>query len=146
MSGRSEISAGGVVIRRVGGGVEVAVGSQNDRLTRVETLRLPKGIIEAGESSEEAARREVAEEIGIDARIVAPLGDAAYRYREGETEVSKRVHFFLMEHETGTLHPQDGEMCGARWVPIDEASRILTFDSERDMVERARAELGEGAA
>lgn len=129
------------MIRRGDAGVEVAVGSQRDRLTRAENLRLPKGIVETGETPEQAARREVAEEIGIGARILASLGDAAYRYREGETEVSKRVHFFLMEHETGTLHPRDGEMSGARWVPIDEAARTLTFEIERDIVELARTEL-----
>ena len=74
MDERSEISAGGVVYRRVAGELEVAIAEQRDRVTAALTTRLPKGKIESGETAEEAAVREVAEEIGLESRIVGDLG------------------------------------------------------------------------
>lgn len=127
--------------RRSGDGLEVVVGEQRDRLTGEITLRLPKGGVEDGEAPERAAVREVAEETGVSARVVAPLGSAHYRYREADTRVSKRVLFFLMEHTAGEPHPRDGEMRAARWCPIGEAARALTFDVERAALERAHARL-----
>jgi 8-oxo-dGTP pyrophosphatase MutT (NUDIX family) len=146
MGQRSETSAGGVVYRRGAQGVEVVVGAQRDRLTGARTLRLPKGKGEPGESLEQTATREVAEEIGVAARVVAPLGESHYAYRESRDRVSKRVVFFLMEHVSGEPHARDREMQEARWCPIDEAAASLTWDNEREAVERARALLAAARA
>ena len=135
-----EVSAGGVVVRaRAGGGHEVALARQQDRNTgRVQT-RLPKGHVDPGETLEAAAIREVLEEIGTTARIVAPLGDASYTYFEkarGE-HVDKIVHYYLMAWIDGDGHPADGEMESVFWVELGAASQALDFDSERDAVRSA---------
>jgi len=138
---RSETSAGGVVYRQGQTGIEVALGEQCDRLTAAHTLRLPKGRPESGESLEQTALREVAEETGLAARIVAPLGSVAYVYADARSRVDKKVHFFLMELASTEVKPTDGELERVAWVDIDEAEQRLSFDTERQVLARARKEL-----
>lgn len=140
---RSEISAGGLVARRCAAGVEVLIARQHDRNRGDLTGRLPKGHLDAGETPEQAALREVSEEVGVGARIVAALGEVAYVFREEREgiRIAKTVHFFLMAWERGEARPADGEMQSVAWVPIAEAAAKLTFESERDVVARARGLL-----
>ncbi len=84
MKVQHETSSGGVVFRRAAGRFEAVIGECRDRRTGVEQVRLPKGHPDAGESLEQAALREVSEETGLTARVVAPLGDASYSYEHGE--------------------------------------------------------------
>ena len=141
MKDRTETSAGGVVVRRASGSVDVAVGEQRDRLTGELTTRLPKGIVEPGETPEETAVREVAEETGLEATLVASLGAVDYAYQEREIRVSKRVHFFLMEARDGEPGPRDGELQRVYWCPLHAALERLTYETERDVVQRARERL-----
>ena len=106
---------------------------------------LPKGQIDEGESGEETALREVGEETGASGRSLGKLGDVRYWFTwEGE-RVFKVVSFFLVLYESGKL----GEIPDAfrhevdevRWLPLDEAARLLAYQGERRMAERARAVL-----
>ena len=141
MTERSEVSAGGVVYRRVGGGIEVAIAEQRDRITHRTTTRLPKGKIDPGESSEDAAVREVAEEIGLRTRVVGALGTVEYDYAEDSERVCKKVHYFLMEWVPGESLELDGEMIRTYWCAIDEAEKNLTFETEQRAIGWARARL-----
>jgi len=141
MERTTETAAGGVLYRRGPGGLEVVVGEQTDRLTRARTHRLPKGKIGRRETLQEAALREVLEETGLAARIVAPLGRVEYTYLDGGVDVAKVVHFFLMEWLPGDAATPDGELERIVWLPIEEARGILTYERERSVVERAIAEL-----
>ena len=127
--------------RSVGESVEIAVGAQRDRISGRETVRLPKGKVETGETPEQAALREVSEEAGLEAEIVAPLTTLSYDYNENESLVSKQVHFYLMKHVSGTPHARDGELLNVRWCSFEEALDTLTFDGERLAAERARGQL-----
>ena len=107
---------------------------------------LPKGQIDAGESGEQTALREIGEETGATGRSLGKLGDVRYWFTwEGE-RVFKVVSFFLVRYESGKL----GEIADAfrheveevRWLPLDEAPRLLAYQGERRMAERARAVLG----
>ena len=138
---RAETCAGGVVFRRAGDRFEVALAEQRDRLTGKDTTRLAKGHVEAGETPEEAAIREVREEIGVAAGIVAPLGSVNYTFVEGGITVAKEVHFFLMEVASGERSPLDGEMERTYWCPVEQAAALLTFETERRIAERARSAL-----
>ncbi len=142
----TEQSAGGVVVRRSAEGFEIALAEQDDRITRERTVRLPKGHLDPGESAQQAALREVDEEVGLTARIVASLGEVSYVYFEKRRGVSidKRVHFFLMSWQSGRGHAADGEMASVFWAPIASAAARLSFESERDVVSRARALLESG--
>ncbi len=138
-----ETSAGGLVVRRGPAGIEALIAEQLDRNTGRRALRLPKGRMDAGETLEQAALREVEEEVGLRARILAPLGSVSYSFFERRLgrHVPKRVHFFLMAHEEGEARPADGEMDAVMWCSLDEAERRLTFDAERGIVARARTLL-----
>ncbi len=138
----TEISAGGVVYRRIAARIEVAIAEQRDRITRQMTTRLPKGKIDSGESAEDAAVREVAEEIGLRARVVGALGTAEYEYADGSKRVSKQVHYFLMEWVPGESLELDGEMDRTYWCAIDEAAKKLTFEPEQRAIRWARERLG----
>ncbi len=141
MTERSEVSAGGVVYRRVGRDIEVAIAEQRDRITHRTTTRLPKGKIDPGESSEDAAVREVAEEIGLRTRVVGALGTVEYDYAEDSERVCKKVHYFLMEWVTGESLELDGEMDRIDWCAIDEAEKKLTFETEQRAIGWARTRL-----
>jgi 8-oxo-dGTP pyrophosphatase MutT (NUDIX family) len=143
MADRSEMSAGGVVFRRVGESVEVVLGEQRDRLTGERNTRLPKGKLAPGETPEQAAVREVREETGLSARLTGPLGSVAYTYREGDARVEKKVHFFLMELAEGDPREPDGELERVYWCPIAHAAERLSFETEREVFERAREQLGD---
>lgn len=135
-----QVSAGGVVFRRRGSLVEVALISVGGE----RRWQLPKGLVDAGETPEAAALREVREETGLAAEIVAPLEAIEYWYfSKGTTaprvRFHKQVHFFLMRYESGDVSDHDAEVNEARWVEITDAARLLTFRTERKVVERARA-------
>ena len=120
----------------------MALGEQRDRLTGDLNTRLPKGKPDPGETLEETALREVEEETGLVARVTAPLGSVSYHYGEGAAKVAKRVHFFLIELVSDAPRPRDGELDRIFWCPIRDAAGRLSFDTERDVVERARRALG----
>jgi diadenosine hexaphosphate hydrolase (ATP-forming) len=144
MDERNEISAGGVVYRRVAGDVEVAIAEQRDRVTAALTTRLPKGKIESGETAEEAAVREVEEEVGLASRVVGDLGSVRYVYNEPSGRVSKEVHYFLMEWVHTEPRELDGEMERVYWCSIPKAERTLTFETEQRVMSRALTQLESG--
>lgn len=107
-------------------------------------LALPKGHIDPGESSAEAAMREVREEAGINARLEGKLGDVKYWYvREGE-RVLKVVSFFLFRYRSGSVRDHDFEVDSAEWIPLEEAPSRLSYRGEREMAEAAIAVLSGG--
>jgi 8-oxo-dGTP pyrophosphatase MutT (NUDIX family) len=104
---------------------------------------LPKGQIDRGESGEQTALREVAEETGATGRSLGKLGDVRYWFNwEGE-RVFKVVSFFLVRYETGKLGeiPEAfrHEIAEVRWLPLDEAPRALAYQGERQMAAKALA-------
>jgi 8-oxo-dGTP pyrophosphatase MutT (NUDIX family) len=144
MDERIEVSAGGVVYRRVAGEIEVAIAEQRDRVTATLTTRLPKGKIESGETAEEAAVREVAEEVGLASHVVGDLGSVRYVYSEPTARVTKEVHYFLMEWVPAEPLEIDGEMERVYWCSIPDAERTLTFETEQRVMTRARTQLETG--
>jgi 8-oxo-dGTP diphosphatase len=136
-----QVSAGGVAFRRVADRVEVAIVSVGAKAR----WQLPKGIVDAGETPELTALREVREEAGIEAVVVAPLDTIEYWYvgNRGKQRVRfhKFVHFFLMEYQRGELSDHDHEVNEARWVSLAEAQAMLAFKGERQAVVQAAAYL-----
>ena len=124
MSDRVE-AAGGVVMRDG----EVALVHRS----RYDDWTLPKGKLDPGESFEEAAVREVEEETGLRGRLVRELPAAEYQV----SGRPKLVRYWLMdvEHE-GPFVPND-ETDQLRWLPPDEALRLLTYDRDLDVLRAA---------
>jgi 8-oxo-dGTP pyrophosphatase MutT (NUDIX family) len=134
-------SAGGVVIRYQDGIPELVVGSRRREPDGL-TWTLPKGTPQAGETTEETALREVAEETGLEVRITGPLDSIEYWFVQRGTRIHKTVHYFLMEPTGGDLARHDREFEQVRWLPIPDAPGLLTFEAERALVSRAAARIG----
>ena len=99
-------------------------------------LALPKGHPDGDESPLEAAVREVREETGVEAEPIEKLGEIEYTYERKGGPVDKKVAFWLFEYRSGELNP-DHEIADVRWMPLEEAARSLTYEGEREMVQRA---------
>ena len=102
---------------------------------------LPKGAVAQGETSEQAALREVLEETGLEAEIVRPLDTIEYFFRAGDTLIHKRVDFYLMRYVSGELTPQLSEVDDVEWVEISEAIQRSSFESERKLLEVTASSL-----
>jgi 8-oxo-dGTP pyrophosphatase MutT (NUDIX family) len=129
-----EHSAGGAVVRDRD--VIVVVPVKRDARRR-RVLGLPKGHLDEGETEEAAAIREVAEETGVRAELIEKLGDVEYTYERRGRQRDKRVAFYLFEYRSGSLEDHDHEIEDARWMPLEEAARELTYPGEREIVRRA---------
>jgi ADP-ribose pyrophosphatase YjhB (NUDIX family) len=112
---------------------------------RGEVWVLPKGHVElaGNEKISEAARREVGEEAGLtDLSVKNELGVTRFRFQAETAVVHKTVHYFLMLTNQKNLTPQIEEgLLEARWFPIDDAIRALAYDTDQDIVLRAREVL-----
>lgn len=138
MKSRDEVSAGGVVYRRADAATEVLICKDAGYHRWV----LPKGLVHKNETFEEAAVREVAEEVGVRAHIVTKLGEPEkYIYTARGVRVFKSVHYFLMAYESGSEAEHDHEMEEVRWMPIDEAIAMMGFKGAKDVLTRAKAAL-----
>lgn len=132
-----QISAGGAAIRFEKGAYEVAliaVGANR-------RWQLPKGLIDAGETPETAALREVREEAGIETEMLAPIEKIEYWYfgdsRGERVRFHKSVHFFLLSYRGGAVENHDAEVEEARWVRAEDAIEMLAFEGEKTVVEKA---------
>ena len=130
---RDAIAAGGVVFRDRDGTPEVVL---TDRLAD-GTWVFPKGTPDVGEEIEDTALREVEEETGLKVRILRDLGTTDYWFAAPGERVHKFVHFFLMESTGGDTSAHDHEYDEVRWVAADEARRLLSFDTYREILDRA---------
>ena len=133
-------SAGGIVVRYEAGVPHLVVGSRR-RDRGIVTWTLPKGTPNAGESREQTAIREVAEETGLEVRITAPLDSIEYWFVQRGVRIHKTVHYFLMEAIGGDLAGHDHEFESVRWVSFESAPHLLTFETERALVARAAAAI-----
>jgi 8-oxo-dGTP pyrophosphatase MutT (NUDIX family) len=139
-----ETSAGGLVIDDSSDRPVGAVIGRRDRRGRL-LWSLPKGHIEPGESAEQAAIREVAEETGITGRIVGQLGTIDFWFMADGRRVHKTVHHYLLRAESGELSDADVEVTAVAWVPLDEIGSRLAYDDERALVARVPELLAETA-
>jgi 8-oxo-dGTP pyrophosphatase MutT (NUDIX family) len=129
-------SAGGIVVRFESGDPHLVIGSRR-RDRDIVTWTLPKGTPNPGETREQTAIREVAEETGLEVRITGPLDSIEYWFVQRGLRIHKTVHYFLMEQIGGDLDRHDHEFEAVRWISFAEAQHLLTFETERALVARA---------
>src|SRR5271157_4285937 len=152
-----EFSAGGVVLRKMRGRWFLAVIEPHTERPRKSSkptsarpkaataiIALPKGAIDKGEKPEQTALREVSEETGVRAGIIAKLADIKYFYVRNwgdHARVFKIVSFYLLLYRSGRLGNISPEMRievhKAYWLPLDDAPKTLSYEGEREVVQRA---------
>ncbi len=141
MATKSQVSAGGVVCRLGEDGTVEVVLVATKAPDGSRRWVLPKGLVGAGEEHATAALREVREETGLEAGVIAALEPIEYWYwgREGGERVRyhKRVYFFLMSCEGGDLGRHDWEVEEARWFRDEEALKLAAFSTERKALTQA---------
>ncbi|MBX6378178.1 MAG: NUDIX hydrolase [Clostridia bacterium] len=134
-------SAGGVVFRRGERGLELLL-----ILDGYGRWSLPKGHLEPGETTEEAALREIREETGIEGEIRGRLPSSRYVFRQNGKLVEKTVTYYLVEAKAGQVRPQLEEIRSARWFTPDEIQHLPQYDNNRPVVRRALTLLSRGQA
>ena len=134
-----ETSAGGLVIDGIDGPRDNQVAALIGRVDRRGRMlwSLPKGHIELGETAEQTAIREVAEETGIRGSVLAALGRIDYWFVTDGRRVHKTVHHYLMRFSGGELCDEDLEVAQVAWVPMRELPSRLAYADERRLAEVA---------
>ena len=135
----SEVSSGGILVRRMRGRWYFAAIRPGGKPQG--TWALPKGRVDRGEPAADTARREVAEETGVDGTLAGKLGDVRYVYTRAGRRIFKIVSFYLLRYRRGTIDrlpdAHRHEVAEARWLPLDEAPRLLAYRGEREMAGNA---------
>jgi 8-oxo-dGTP pyrophosphatase MutT (NUDIX family) len=134
-----ETSAGGLVIDGIDGPKDDQVAALIGRVDRRGRMlwSLPKGHIELGETAEQTAIREVAEETGIQGSVLAALGSIDYWFVTEGRRVHKTVHHYLMRFLGGELCDEDVEVSEVAWVPLNDLPARLAYADERRLAEVA---------
>jgi 8-oxo-dGTP pyrophosphatase MutT (NUDIX family) len=143
-----ETSAGGLVLDRRGPEANGALIGRLDRRGRL-LWSLPKGHVEAGETEQDTAIREVSEETGIRGIVVGKLGTIDFWFVAEGRRIHKTVHHFLLLAEDPvnglTLSDEDVEVSEVAWVPLSEVAQRLAYADERRLLERVPDLLAETA-
>ena len=134
MAPSEETSAGGLVVDRKADPQRAALIGRHDRRGRL-MWSLPKGHLEAGETAEQAAIREVEEETGIQGRILAPLGTIDFWFVADGRRIHKTVHHFLLESTGGEICADDPEVAEVQWVDLTEIPSRLAYADERRLLD-----------
>ena len=140
-----ETSAGGLVVDGLDhatGQLRAALIGRVDRRGRL-LWSMPKGHVEEGETFEETAMREVAEETGIRGQILGSLGSIDYWFVSEGRRIHKTVHHFLLRYQGGELSDEDYEVSEVAWVPLADLDKHLAYADERKLAHLASSMLGE---
>jgi ADP-ribose pyrophosphatase YjhB (NUDIX family) len=136
-----EVSAGGLVVDTTGTmGLLIGRYDLKDETGKRLLWSLPKGHIEEGETPEQAAIREVAEETGITSTITKSLGVIDFWFMAGGKRIHKTVHHFMFTEVGGTLLAQESEVDEVSWFPLSEIVERLAYPDEKKLIART-AEL-----
>jgi 8-oxo-dGTP pyrophosphatase MutT (NUDIX family) len=137
-SNHTEVSAGGFVISKSDPKL-VALMARFNRGGKLEWC-IPKGHLEENETNEQAALREVFEETGLEAEIIAQLGEVSYQFIQDGTKISKTVYVYLMQQTGGELsfdkdpHKEASEL---EWVQVSQLLDRLSHGNEKRIAKKA---------
>ncbi|QQG40756.1 MAG: NUDIX domain-containing protein [Candidatus Levyibacteriota bacterium] len=135
-----EFSAGGIVYKKTGKGLEILVAQHSQHHGWV----FPKGLIgdyKENETKKETAIREVKEETGVLGKILQPLTPITYWYVFEGQKIKKTVYYFLMEYISGDIKDHDWEMENVEWLLIDKVEKRLTYPSDKQVWKEAKQRI-----
>jgi mutator protein MutT len=133
-----EVSAGGLVIDFSGTrGLLIGRIDHKDATRERLLWSLPKGHIEAGETPEQAAIREVQEETGITSEITKSIGVIDFWFMAGGKRIHKTVHHFIFKEVSGELTPQITEVDEVSWFPLSEIVDRLAYPDEKKLIAKS---------
>lgn len=130
-----EFSSGGIIFKDKNQVLLIQNSSIKNK--KITYWGFPKGHINPGEKSPDAAKREVREETGIEVEIIDKIGDSKYVYTRDGVKIFKVVIIFLMKYMSGDPAPQEGEILDVRWFAPEEALKILSFSHDRELLKKA---------
>jgi len=136
---QKQTSAGGVIFKKNDNSFQIILISVRNG----QAWCLPKGIVDKGETTEEAALREVSEETGLTGRIIDKLGEINYWYyiKEENIKCRKKVYFYLMDYISGDTADHDIEVDEAEWFSLETALKKVSFKGDRTIIEKAIEKL-----
>lgn len=143
---KREFSSGGIVLRLAPLAQDKSSKSKLEVLLiqnasikdhKINYWGFPKGNIEPGQTSRDAAIREVQEEGGVTAEIVDKIGDAKYVYTRDGNRIFKVVTIYLMKYQSGNPENHDDEVLDAKWFNPEEALKTLSFARDRELLQKA---------
>ena len=105
---------------------------------RYDDWSFPKGKLERGETFEEAALREVAEECGLVCELGRELPSVTYL--DGKRRL-KLVRYWEMRVVGTVPWSPNREIDARRWVSFDEAAAVLSYPHDRELLDKLRQEL-----
>jgi 8-oxo-dGTP pyrophosphatase MutT (NUDIX family) len=131
----TEWSAGGIVLRRNN-------ASQLDVLLIQHSMHkgwsFPKGWVEPGETPQQAAVREVEEESGVRAEIIADLPATRYFFVNREKQrVAKTVTWYLMRYIGEGDQTHAYEVSAVEWLPLEAVHARLSYKNDKELFSMA---------
>jgi 8-oxo-dGTP diphosphatase len=132
---KREFSAGGIVFNK--NREVLLINNAAMRDPKKSYWGFPKGHINEGESSKDAAIREVKEETGIEVDVIEKIGDSKYVFTVSGEKIFKVVIMFLMRYASGEIKIQEEELLGAEWVSVEDAQKKLSFPKDRQLLGKA---------
>lgn len=135
---KREFSAGGIVFKKTPNGPKfLLIKNMAMRDPNKSYWGFPKGHLNEGESSKEAALREVKEEVGLEVEIVEKVGQSSYIFQNKGEKIFKIVSMFLMQAKEGEILIQDSEIQEAKWIEPQEVLKLLSFSNDKKLFQKA---------
>src|SRR5688500_8323506 len=128
---KREYSAGGIVLHN---GKVLMIKNAALRDPKKAYWGFPKGHIDQGESSKDAALREIKEETRIEAAIVGKLGELQYVFSRSGERIVKHVDYYLLRYKSGEVEPQELEVLEVKWFEPEEAMELLSFKKDKEFL------------
>lgn len=129
-------SSGGLIFKKKNKLIEIAlIAIKNGNIWTI-----PKGLIDKGETAEEAAIREIAEETGLHGEIIKYIGEKSYWFYMKDTNIKckKTVVYYLLKYLNGEVKDHSWEVDEAKWFNIDEAILKASYKSDKEIIKKAK--------
>lgn len=131
-----EKSCGAVVFTRANGELRYVLAQNLEGY-----YGFPKGHVEAGETEQQTALREIREEVGLQPRLIEGFRTCDEHPIPSRPGVMKQIVYFLAEYEDQPISCQKEELLSAPLVSYEEAMALFTFDSSKRILTEAHAFL-----